>query len=118
MGSMLRSFLKQRADAHALARMTDRDFSDIALSRSDVQVLTTAPPHLADRAASMAHVFNLTDAAIRHDRRVHAEILTRCANCPHGDRCDYTFAMDLPIIQADVQDCPNGPIYRDLAAQG
>jgi cytochrome c553 len=117
MGSLLRNLLKQRSGAQVVPGMTARDLSDIALSRADMLALITAPPQLADRVASMAAAFGVTDEMISQDRRVHTEILTACATCPHGDRCDYTFAMDLPIIQADLQDCPNRAIYVDLAAQ-
>ncbi len=106
---------KQRQQRDDDAAVLPGDLADLARLRADAQGPVDAPLHLADRVASMAHAFGLNDRIIRDHPCAYAKILTACATCPGGDRCDYTFAMDMPMPAQDRCGCVNRPVYEGLA---
>jgi len=118
MERFLRLFRLSR-DLHDLEALSDADFVDLGVSRSEALQLASLPDEVPVRVTEMAKVFGLDATALLADRRVWNEILHSCNNCDDLGTCRRFLARDAgdeAANPADVDFCPNRETFTALAA--
>lgn len=92
--------------------VSDRDLSDMGLSRMDLRILQSGLPGARQRVEAMAAQFGLTPADIDADRGTALEVAEACAQCGQAKACMRAMRDDTPLPESG---CPNVSTYRAMS---
>ena len=112
----LRNLLHSLRALDEIDGLSDRELSDIGLSRAEMAELATMSAAVPARMARMAALFGLTEEDLQRHRPTFLEALEVCAHCGAARTCAHRFAEG-SATPSSVGFCPNVPLYRDLAAE-
>lgn len=94
---------------------TDRDLSELGLSRDQADRLAHLPRTVPERMSAMAAIFGLTPADLEANRADWIEVAENCAECRHKGACKTTLAKGPAATREETGFCPNAAHYADLA---
>lgn len=91
---------------------TDRELTDMGLSRVDYQRLVTSKDGTRSRMEVLAARFGVTPEMIDADRGLALELAETCGHCHCAKACQN--AIDLGV-DFNTERCPNASIYADMS---
>ncbi|WP_158569352.1 DUF1127 domain-containing protein [Pseudotabrizicola alkalilacus] len=94
----------RRAEVDAL---TDRDLSDLGLSRDQLRHFAQMPADVPERVVAMGAVFGLSEGALRRHHGTWSELLDVCSTCPDRGACALVLAKAQLANPRDAAFCPN-----------
>lgn len=115
--SQLQHMINRWRTEGELDRLSDRDISDIGISRDELKEIVRLPADSPERMAAMARVFGLTEAEIKRDRGEYLELLEICGHCGHRGECGRALQNAVTAQPEDMGFCPNAPTYAAKAAR-
>ncbi|MBO9451318.1 hypothetical protein J7426_13685 [Tropicibacter sp. R16_0] len=92
--------------------LSERELSDLGLSRADLAMLRSGAPRARERIVAMAEQFGLTEADLSAHSELGLELAEKCGHCLQAETCRD--AIRAGVALPDTK-CPNAEIYRVLA---
>ncbi|WP_171170459.1 DUF1127 domain-containing protein [Ruegeria sp. HKCCA0370] len=91
--------------------LSDRELSDLGLSRADLAMLRSGAPQARERILTMAGQFGLTEADLNAHPELGLELAEKCGHCLQAETCRDAIRAGARLPQGK---CPNAGIYRAL----
>lgn len=91
--------------------LSERELSDLGLSRADLAMLRAGAPQARDRILAMAGQFGLTEADLNAHSELGLELAEKCGHCPQAETCRDAIRAGALLPESK---CPNAGIYRAL----
>ncbi|MFN4154856.1 MAG: DUF1127 domain-containing protein [Paracoccaceae bacterium] len=98
--------VRQRASAEVSA-LSDRDLTDLGLSRDQLRRFARMPADVPDRVIAMGAVFGLSEGALRRNHGTWSDLLDVCSSCPDRGACCLVLAKGNLANPRDAAFCPN-----------
>lgn len=114
MFARIRALLSHLHDVQEVNTLSERDLSDIGISRDQVLAFLNMPQDVTDRVTAMGAIFGIPEAVLKRDRSQWVELLTTCGQCADRGRCSAVLAEGKDKVEASF--CPNRPTFDTLAA--
>lgn len=116
MRERLQSVFARWRSLKEIEALSERDLSDIGLSRAEVIDFVQMPVDSPRRLAAMAEIFGLTEAELRAEHEAYLDLLRNCGHCGARRACSETLAHANQARPADCGFCPNAAEYAARAA--
>ena len=93
--------------------MTDRDLSDLGVTRAQLLNFVKMPDDVLDRMGKMADVFGADLRKIQNHRESYLDAVEACHSCDAQKICRKTLAAQGPNRpkSEDIDFCPNAALY-------
>lgn len=110
----IRALIDRWHQIKSLDALTDRDLSDLGMSRAQVEAFIRMPADVPDRVAKMAAIFGIPAADIRANHADYLEILGTCGQCRDRAACGHLLSRADVARPEEAGFCPNAPSFRRL----
>jgi hypothetical protein len=111
----IRALIHRLQDVAEINALTDREISDLGMSRDQVLDFLRMPQDITERVTAMAAIFGVPEAALRRDHAQWVELLATCGHCADRGACARVLAKGSAAVGADAPFCGNGPAFAELA---
>jgi len=92
--------------------LSDRELSDLGLSRADLAMLRSGAPQARERILAMAQQFGLTEDDLNAHPELGLELAEKCGYCLQAETCRNAIRAGEHLPH---EKCPNAGIYRALS---
>lgn len=110
----IRTLLHRLSEVKEVNALSDRDLSDLGLSRDQVMQFLHMPADITERATAMGAIFGVPEADLKRDHAQWIDLLTTCGQCADRKACSALLDSDQPQ-PADCGFCGNRRSFADLA---
>jgi len=103
----LKSLLKRWRDTADVESLTERDLSDLGVTRDQVRRFVRMPPDVPNRVVAMGAIYGLSEGELRRNHQTWTDLLEICATCPDRGACRHVLAKAALANPRDAAFCPN-----------
>lgn len=114
MFNRIRTLLHRLSEVKEVNALSDRDLSDLGLSRDQVMQFLHMPTDITERVTAMGAIFGVPEADLKRDHAQWIDLLTTCGHCADRKACAAVLGSDHPQ-PADCGFCGNRRSFADLA---
>lgn len=114
MFNRIRTLLHRLSEVKEVNALSDRDLSDLGLSRDQVMQFLHMPTDITERVTAMGAIFGVPEADLKRDHAQWIDLLTTCGHCADRKACSAVLGSDHPQ-PADCGFCGNRRSFADLA---
>lgn len=111
----IRNLIHRLHEVSEVNTLSDRDLSDLGLSREQVLDFIRMPTDIAQRVTAMGAIFGVPEADLKRDYAQWIDLLTTCGHCSDRAVCSSMLASDHPDPAACTF-CGNRRSFADMAA--
>lgn len=108
--------VKRMRDQRELALLDAREFSDLALSRSDIYAMASGPGDVRERIEGMTARLGLDYAEVMEPHWRAADIARTCNNCRERRACRRYLDGHGPRVDYEAF-CPNAKLFAGLISE-
>lgn len=83
----IKALVQRWNEVREVSALTDRDLSDLGMSRAQVEAFVRMPQDVPDRVVAMAQIFGLSEADIKANHAEWLDLLETCGSCHDRDAC-------------------------------
>ncbi len=112
----IRHFLKLWRERQEIDALTDRDLADLGMTREQVIGFSRMPADSAERMATMARLFGISQGDLKRDHAVYLELVATCGHCTDRAACALVLQKGDLARPSDCAFCPNSEQFAALAA--
>lgn len=98
----IKALIQRWNEVREVEALSDRDLSDLGMSRAQVEAFVRMPHDVPDRVLAMAQIFGLSEAEVMADHGEWLELLSTCGGC--RDRAACAMVLERGDL-ARPQDC-------------
>ena len=110
----LRRLFETRRDLAEVAMLSDRELTDLGVSRDQAMQLAALPDDVPGRVAAMGRIFGLSEAELTRDRAQWTGLLTVCQSCRELRACRKLLDRADSASPADAGFCPNWTEFAEF----
>ena len=110
----VRRMLNQRRDGQFLFALNSSQQSDVGISSTDLQSLSSCPTDTRDRMEAMAEAHGLEQEALSREHWREVDMARACGHCGQRRVCGKWLAGKRGDLSAS-DFCPNAPHFAELA---
>lgn len=103
----LRGIARCHRDLRELDRLSERELTDLGVTRDQAKALAALPDDIPGRVEAMGRVFWLDEVALHRDRNAWTEMLETCARCGAVPACQRLMTENHQSASAAREFCPN-----------
>ena len=112
----LGSLFNRPRNAAEVDALSDRDLSDLGLSRNQMRRFARMPTGVPERVIAMGAVFGLSEDALRRHHGTWSELLDVCSTCPDRAACTQVLAKAPLANPRDAGFCPNRRSFAGIGS--
>ena len=83
----IKSLIDRWNEVREVSALTDRDLSDLGMSRGQVEAFVRMPHDVPDRVLAMAAIFGLSETEVKANHGEWLELLETCGTCHDRGAC-------------------------------
>ena len=110
----VRRMLDQRRDSQFLFALNSAEQSDVGISSTDLQSLSSGPADTRDRMEAMAEAHGLAPGILSREHWREVDMARACGHCGQRRVCSKWLAGKRGDL-APGDFCPNAPHFSELA---
>jgi len=111
----IKTLLERWHEIREVEALSDRDISDLGLTRDQLAHFVRMPADVEDRVTHMAAVFGLSADEVKASHAQWVELLEVCGSCTHREACAHQLAKGSEAHPADCGFCRNRATFAALA---
>lgn len=115
MFNRVKALLHRWSEIKEVSALTDRDLSDLGLSRAQVLAFVQMPSDISDRVAAMGAIFGIPEADLKRDHALWVDLLETCGPCTNRAACSSVLAKGDQSHPADCGFCLNRASFAAMA---
>ena len=113
----IKALMERWHDVKEINDLSERDLSDLGMSRDQVQSFARMPRDIADRVKHMAAIFGLSEAALQANHDAYLDILSTCGSCRDRAQCTHLLARSTDASPLEADFCLNAETFTAQAEQ-
>lgn len=106
----IRALIDRWQQIKTVEALTDRDLSDLGMTRAQILAFIRMPSDVPERVARMAARFAIPETDLTSDHALYLELLGTCATCTERSACAHLL-LGSSTTTGDATLCPNAPHY-------
>lgn len=87
MFNRIKALLDRWHEVREVSALTDRDLTDLGMSRAQVEAFVRMPHDVPDRVIAMARIFGLDEAEVKANHAEWQDLLEVCGTCHDRGAC-------------------------------
>lgn len=103
----IKAVIDRWREEKAVEALTDRDLSDLGMTRDQVLHFLRMPAHTPERVLAMGKVFGLSEGTLKRDHSEWMDLVEVCAMCRDGGACALLLEKGDLANPRDAAFCPN-----------
>ena len=111
----IRALITRLHEVQEVYALSDRDLSDLGMTRDQVLAFAHMPRDITTRVTAMGAIFGLSETELKRDHGLWVEILSTCGHCRDRGACAKLLAKSDDAQPGDATFCANRGAFADLA---
>ncbi|HLQ19000.1 MAG TPA: DUF6455 family protein [Tabrizicola sp.] len=112
----IRALIDRLHEIQEVNSLSDRDLSDLGMTREQVLAFLKMPGDITERVSAMGRIFGLSDAQLKHDHALWVELLNTCGHCSDRSACSRLLARGQDAHSSEASFCGNRGAFADIAS--
>ena len=111
----IRALLHRLHDHAEVEALSDRDLSDLGMSRDQLHAFLRMPTDIAERVTAMGAIFGIPELELKRDHAQWVDLLSVCGHCADRSACAKVLAQAQQAAPADCGFCGNKSAFVGMA---
>jgi len=107
----IKSLIDRWNEVREVNALTDRDLSDLGMSRGQVEAFVRMPHDVPDRVLAMAEIFGLSETEVKANHAEWLELLETCGTCHDRGACKLVLERGELSRPSDCAFCLNAHTF-------
>lgn len=112
----IRALLHRLHDHAEVESLSDRDLSDLGMSRDQLHAFLRMPQDIAERVTAMGAIFGVSEAELKRDHAQWVDLLSVCGHCADRGACSKVLVRGPAAVPASSRFCGNTATFAHLAS--
>ncbi len=114
----IKTLLERWHEIREVEALSDRDISDLGVTRDQLAHFVRMPADVEDRVTHMAAIFGLSEDEVKANHAQWVELLEVCGGCTDRVACAHVLARGEEAHPDDCSFCRNRATFAALALPG
>jgi hypothetical protein len=111
----IRSLIDHLHQVQEVNALSDRDLSDLGMSREQVLAFLRMPSDISERVSAMGAIFGVPETELKRDHALWVETLSTCGHCADRSACAKLLAKGDQAQASEATFCGNRDVFANLA---
>lgn len=111
----IRSLIHRLHEVTEADALSDRDLTDLGISRDQLLAFLRMPQDITERVTAMAAIFGVPEADLKRDYPQWIDLLTTCGHCADRGACRKVLDKGTTARPEEASFCGNRAVFADLA---
>lgn len=111
----IKTLVQRWNEVREVDALSDRDLSDLGISRAQVEAFVRMPQDVPDRVLAMAGIFGLSEAEVKANHAEWLDLLETCGSCHERSRCSTVLERGDLSRPCDCGFCLNAECFSAKA---
>jgi uncharacterized protein YjiS (DUF1127 family) len=112
----IRTLIRHLHDVTEINALSDRDLSDLGISRDQLLDFLRMPQDISARVTAMAAIFGVPEDQLRRNYPQWVDLLTTCGHCADRSACAKVLDRGSEADPAEASFCGNRQVFAHLSA--
>jgi Family of unknown function (DUF6455) len=111
----IRSLIQRLHEVTEADALTDRDLSDLGISRDQLVDFLRMPQDITERVTAMGAIFGLPESELKRNYPQWIDLLSTCGHCTDRGACRRVLDKGVVARPDEASFCGNRAAFADLA---